>query len=63
MPVFLAGGLRPDNVAEAIATVGSFGVDLCNGVRTAGRLDAAKLAAFMRAVAAPVPSPGTPGEG
>ena len=49
VPVWLAGGLTPDNVAEAIATVGPFGVDLCNGVRTAGRLDAAKLAAFMRA--------------
>ena len=51
VPVFLAGGLRADNVAEAIATVGPFGVDLCTGVRTDGRLDAAKLAAFMRAVA------------
>ena len=50
VPVYLAGGLRPDNVADAIATVGPFGVDLCNGVRTDGRLDAAKLGAFMRAV-------------
>ncbi len=49
VPVYLAGGLRPENVAEAIATVGPFGVDLCNGARTAGRLDAAKLMAFMRA--------------
>ncbi len=52
VPVFLAGGLRPDNVGEAIRTVRPYGVDLCNGVRTAGRLDAAKLAAFMAAVAA-----------
>lgn len=51
VPVFLAGGLTPENVAEAIRTVRPFGVDLCTGLRTAGRLDEQKLAAFMRAVA------------
>ena len=51
MPVFLAGGLRPENVAEAIRTVRPFGVDLCTGLRTADRLDEAKLAAFMQGVA------------
>lgn len=50
VPVYLAGGLTPANVAEAVATVGPFGVDLCNGVRTDGALDEAKLAAFMVAV-------------
>jgi phosphoribosylanthranilate isomerase len=50
--VFLAGGLRVENVAEAIAEVGPFGLDLCTGVRTNGRLDAAKLERFMAAVAA-----------
>jgi phosphoribosylanthranilate isomerase len=49
--VFLAGGLTPGNVAEAIRTVRPFGVDLCTGLRTAGRLDGAKLDAFVRAVA------------
>lgn len=48
VPVFLAGGLRPDNIAAAIATVRPFGVDLCSGVRTQNRLDAAKLSAFMQ---------------
>ena len=48
-PVFLAGGLSAANVAEAIAIVRPFGVDLCNGVRTAGALDPARLAAFMAA--------------
>jgi len=51
-PVFLAGGLHPGNVAEAIRMVRPYGVDICSGVRTAGALDAAKLAAFVDAVQA-----------
>ena len=51
-PVFLAGGLRPENVSEAIRTVQPFGVDVCSGLRTNGRLDESKLAAFVAAVAA-----------
>ncbi|WP_375768516.1 phosphoribosylanthranilate isomerase [Archangium gephyra] len=47
VPVFLAGGLRPENVGEAIRQVGPFGLDLCSGVRTEGRLDTAKLARFF----------------
>jgi phosphoribosylanthranilate isomerase len=50
VPVFLAGGLRPENAAQAIAEVAPYGLDLCTGVRTAGALDRAKLGAFMRAV-------------
>jgi phosphoribosylanthranilate isomerase len=50
VPVFLAGGLRADNIAEAIATVQPFGVDLCSGVRTQGSLDRAKLDAFFAAL-------------
>jgi phosphoribosylanthranilate isomerase len=49
-PVFLAGGLTAANVAAAIAQVRPFGVDLCSGVRSAGMLDTAKLAAFVAAV-------------
>jgi phosphoribosylanthranilate isomerase len=33
-PVFLAGGLKPENVRQAIETVRPFGVDVCSGVRT-----------------------------
>jgi phosphoribosylanthranilate isomerase len=50
VPVFLAGGLTPGNVGDAITAVGPFGLDLCSGVRTNGRLDSGKLAAFMQAV-------------
>lgn len=50
IPVFLAGGLDPDNVRRALAAVRPYGVDVCSGVRTEGRLDPAKLSAFMGAV-------------
>jgi len=36
IPVFLAGGLKPDNVKQAITQVGAFGLDLCSGVRSGG---------------------------
>lgn len=49
-PLYLAGGLTPANVAEAIRTVEPFGLDLCTGVRTDGQLDPVKLAAFFAAV-------------
>lgn len=52
VPIFLAGGLRPENVQEAIAEVGPFALDVCSGVRTDGRLDAHKLERFMAAIAA-----------
>jgi len=51
-PVYLAGGLCPENVAEAIRTVRPFGVDVCTGVRTDGKLDEAKLKDFIAAVRA-----------
>lgn len=46
-PVFLAGGLNADNVSEAIETVQPFGLDLCSGVRTEGKLDLIKLERFF----------------
>lgn len=52
VPVFLAGGLTPANVADAIRQVGPFGVDVCSGLRPAGRLDEAKLSDFIRQVQA-----------
>jgi phosphoribosylanthranilate isomerase len=50
IPLFLAGGLTPENVAQAIEEVGPFGLDLCSGVRTDGKLDEAKLKRFFSAV-------------
>lgn len=52
VPVFLAGGLRPDNVRAAVDAVQPWGLDLCSGVRTDGRLDERKLDAFFAALAA-----------
>lgn len=49
-PVFLAGGLNADNVRNVIETVQPFGIDLCSGVRTDGKLDLRKLEAFFDAV-------------
>jgi phosphoribosylanthranilate isomerase len=48
--VWLAGGLTPGNVAGAIEAVRPFGVDVCGGVRTGGRLDEDKLARFTAEV-------------
>ena len=49
-PVFLAGGLNAENVREAVESVQPFGLDLCSGVRTNGRLDLRRLEAFFSAV-------------
>jgi len=49
VPVYLAGGLRPDNVSQAVRQVTPFGLDVCTGVRTDGILDEAKLQAFVLA--------------
>lgn len=48
IPIYLAGGLTPGNVADAVRQVGPFGLDVCSGVRTDGRLDEGKLQAFLR---------------
>jgi phosphoribosylanthranilate isomerase len=48
VPVWLAGGLTPDNVSEAVRQVRPFGVDVCSGLRTDGRLDEEKLTRFVR---------------
>jgi phosphoribosylanthranilate isomerase len=47
VPVFLAGGLTPENVRQAIEQVQPFGLDLCSGVRTNNKLDPGKLEKFF----------------
>jgi phosphoribosylanthranilate isomerase len=47
-PVFLAGGLNPENVRQSIEEVQPFAVDVCSGVRTGGHLDRKKLELFIR---------------
>ena len=49
-PTFLAGGLHAGNVAEAIATVRPYGIDVCSGVRANGTLDRERLKSFTAAV-------------
>lgn len=52
VPVYLAGGLNPENVAEAIAQVQPFGLDICSGLRTNGNLDEEKVRRFFANLAA-----------
>ena len=54
LDLILAGGLRPDNVAEAIHTLAPWGVDVASGVEaTPGRKSPERLAAFIRAARKP----------
>jgi len=50
VPLFLAGGLNPQNVASAIRAVRPFGVDVCSGLRTNGNLDEQKVVDFFAAI-------------
>jgi len=51
LPTFLAGGIKPENVREAIETVKPFGIDLCSGVELfTGKKSPAKLRILMEEV-------------
>jgi phosphoribosylanthranilate isomerase len=52
--VILAGGLTPENIEDAIATVKPYGVDVCTGVeRRPGKKDLRRLREFIRRARAP----------
>ena len=57
VPMILAGGLTPDNVADAIALLKPFAVDVVSGVEAEpGRKDQVKVEAFLQAAGVEVPS-------
>jgi phosphoribosylanthranilate isomerase len=57
VPMILAGGLTPENVADAIALVKPFAVDVVSGVEAEpGRKDLAKVEAFLQAAGVEEPS-------
>ncbi len=52
-PYFLAGGLHPGNVSEAVRALRPFAVDVSSGIETGGKKDPLKMEAFIKAVRKP----------
>ncbi len=49
-PFFLAGGLKPDNIEQALTEISPFGLDLSSGIETEGLKDEEKITAVMEIV-------------
>ncbi len=49
-PYFLAGGLEPGNVADAVRSLRPYAVDVSSGIETGGKKDIEKMTAFVTAV-------------
>ena len=56
VPIFLAGGLSSENLANAVRDVQPFGLDVCSSLRTDGKLDESKLSQFFSRVNLHVPA-------
>lgn len=50
IPVFLVGGLKQENVLDAVRLVQPYGLDICSGLRTNGKLDEEKMKLFFEKV-------------
>lgn len=49
-PYFLAGGLNPENISDAVSSLKPYGVDVSSGIETEGKKDSGKMEKFVRAV-------------
>jgi len=50
IPVYLAGGLNPSNIKDAVSYVNPYAVDVCSGVRSKGELDKNKIQSFFNRI-------------
>ena len=49
-PYFLAGGLTPENAADAVSALHPYALDVSSGIETDGKKDPAKMKAFVETI-------------